>query len=108
MSEAPSGWEKSRRASPDKSAAVKFGSQFTHQEMVAENFSLDDVLSGLTSGELLKIIRNINAALAVCLAGSPWTGGGFILFDTGLPVLIVITVYEPRPPKWLTPTQRNH
>jgi hypothetical protein len=30
-----------------------------------------------------------------------------VVCTTAQPVLIVITVYEPRPPRWITPTQRG-
>jgi hypothetical protein len=46
---------------------------------------------------------------ACCLL-SGFTHGGrriHIVCTTARPVLIIITVYEPRPPKWVTPTRRR-
>lgn len=30
-----------------------------------------------------------------------------VVSTTAQPVLVIITVYEPKPPKWVTPTQRS-
>ena len=77
--------------------------------MVAENFSLDDVLSGLVNGELLENYPEHKRGACGLLGGAVLDGRPVpIVCTTARPVLIVITVYEPKPPKWLTPTQRNH
>src|ERR1035437_6091910 len=79
-----------------------------HQEMAAEGFSLDDVLKGLASGELLENYRKHNRGGCALLGGTaPDKRPIHIVCTTEHLVLIVVTVYEPKPPKWLTPTQRN-
>jgi hypothetical protein len=80
-----------------------------HQEMVAENFSLDDVLDGLANSEPLENYPEHKRDACGLFGGVVLDGRPVhIVCTTAHPVLIVITVYEPKPPKWLTPTQRNH
>jgi hypothetical protein len=80
-----------------------------HQEMVAENFSLDDVLDGLANCELLENYPEHKRGACGLFGGVARDGRPVhIVCTTAQPVLIVITVYEPKPPKWVTPTQRNH
>jgi hypothetical protein len=79
-----------------------------HQEMAAENFVLDDVLEGLTGGQLLENYPEHKRGACALFGGVALDERPIhIVCTTGHPVLIVITVYEPKPPKWLTPTQRN-
>ena len=79
-----------------------------HQEMAAENFALDDVLEGLTGGQLLENYPEHKRGACALFGGVALDERPIhIVCTTGHPVLIVITVYEPKPPKWLTPTQRN-
>jgi hypothetical protein len=79
-----------------------------HQEMAAENFALDDVLEGLTGGQLLENYPEHKRGACALFGGLALDERPIhIVCTTGHPVLIVITVYEPKPPKWLTPTQRN-
>jgi hypothetical protein len=110
MSEAPSSSEeiKARIAGQIRAGQIRF-TLHAHQEMVAEIFSLDDVLSGLAGGELLENYPEHKRGACGLFGGVALDGRPVhIVCTTGLPVLIVITVYEPKPPKWLTPTQRNH
>ena len=77
--------------------------------MVAENFSLDDVLDGLANSEPLENYPEHKRDACGLFGGVVLDGRPVhIVCTTAHPVLIVITVYEPKPPKWLTPTQRNH
>ena len=79
-----------------------------HQGMAAENFALDDVLEGLTGGQLLENYPEHKRGACALFGGVASDERPIhIVCTTGHPVLIVITVYEPKPPKWLTPTQRN-
>jgi hypothetical protein len=76
--------------------------------MAAENFVLDDVLEGLTGGQLLENYPEHKRGACALFGGVALDERPIhIVCTTGHPVLIVITVYEPKPPKWLTPTQRN-
>ena len=79
-----------------------------HQEMVAENFGLDEVSAALSHGELLEYYpEHKRGACALFNCATPDQRSVHIVCTTDNPVLIVITVYEPKLPKWLTPTQRN-
>jgi len=79
-----------------------------HQEMAAENFALDDVLNGLTGGQLLENYPEHKRGACALFGGVALDERPIhIVCTTEHSVLIVITVYEPKPPKWLTPTKRN-
>jgi hypothetical protein len=110
MSEDPSGSGeiKARIAGQIRSSQIRF-TIHAHQEMVAENFSLDDVLQSLAGGEFLENYPGHKRGACALFNGVAPDGRPIhIVCTTGNPVLIVITVYEPKPPKWLTPAQRNH
>jgi len=82
--------------------------QHAQQEMVEENIRMDDVLAAMKNG---KIIENYpqHQRGACCLingadVSSRWL---HIVCTTTREKLIIITVYEPKLPKWLSPTQRR-
>jgi hypothetical protein len=78
------------------------------QEMVADHFSADDLVAALAEGELLENYPNHKRGPCALFNGvTPDQRPIHIVCTTANPVLIVITVYEPKPPKWLTATQRN-
>lgn len=89
--------------------AVKV-SQHAHVAMVDESFELDDVLHGLASGAA-EIIEDYPAHRRgpCCLVNTTTAAGRplHVVCTTAQPVLILITVYEPLPPKWVTPRQRG-
>jgi hypothetical protein len=98
---------KSQMLDQIRAGRVRF-SLHAHQEMVAEGFSVDDVQAGLGNCELLEDYPDHKRGACALLVGvAPGGRPVHIVCTTANPVLIVITVYEPRPPKWLTPTQRN-
>lgn len=82
--------------------------QHAHQEMVQEDFLLDEVLQAFGSGQVLENYP-LHRRGPCCLVGGTTTAGRpvHIVCTTGQPVLIIITVYEPKPPKWPTPTERS-
>src|ERR1039457_2689786 len=95
------------RSSQIRSSQIRF-TLHAHQEMVAENFSLDDVLAGLSQSELLENYPGHKRGACALFNGTTLDGRPVhIVCTTDHPVLIVLTVYEPKLPKWLTPTQRN-
>ena len=80
-----------------------------HQEMVEEKYSLDDVLEGLTNSALIENYPEHKRGACALFNGKVSDGRPIhIVCTTANPMLIVITVYEPKPPKWQTPTQRKH
>jgi Domain of unknown function (DUF4258) len=76
--------------------------------MIAENFLMDDVLSALSQSALLENYPgHKRGACALFHGTTPDDRPIHIVCTTDNPMLIVITAYEPKLPKWLTPTQRN-
>lgn len=82
--------------------------QHAQQEMFAEAFTLDDVVAAIDTGQLLEDYPDHRRG-SCCLLGGQTTAGRpvHVVCTTGHPVAIIITVYEPVPPKWVTPTQRR-
>ena len=82
--------------------------QHAHQEMVEEEITLGHLLEALGTSQLLEHYPQ-HLRGACCLLGGLTRDGRplHIVCTTAQPVLIVITVDEPKPPKWITPTQRR-
>ena len=82
--------------------------QHAQQEMVVEETRLDEVLATLGQGESLEH-DPLHRRGACCLVSGLTPRGRplHIVCTTAQPLLILITVYEPRPPKWVTPRQRR-
>ena len=82
--------------------------QHAHQEMVEEAITLDELLQALEEGTILEDYPEHRRG-ACCLIGGLTRAGRHLhaVCATTHAVLIVITVYEPKPPKWITPTQRG-
>ena len=82
--------------------------QHAQEEMTEENILLEDALDAIRSG---KIIENYpEHRRRPCCLVSGYTRQWqplHIVCTTDRPLLILITVYEPKPPKWMTPTQRG-
>ena len=82
--------------------------QHAQQEMAEEEIMLGEVLQALANGQVLEDYPQHRRG-ACCLVGG-WTQAGrplHVVCTTARPVLIIITAYEPKPPKWVTPTQRR-
>ena len=79
-----------------------------HQEMVEEYVSYEAMVEGLSRG---KVIENYpdHQRGPYCLVCGQDTAGRFlhVCCTTALEVATIITVYEPKPPKWPTPYQRG-
>jgi Domain of unknown function (DUF4258) len=78
------------------------------QEMVDEDISLEQVLQAITTGQILENYPQHRCG-ACCLVNGLTQHGRplHVVCTTAQPVLILITTYEPKPPKWITPTQRG-
>ena len=93
-----------RRAAGESILVTQHG----QQEMVEEAIVLDDVLEALRGCRLLEDYP-VHLRGACCLvlgytqAGRPL----HIVCTTSLATLVIITVYEPRLPKWSSPTERG-
>lgn len=82
--------------------------QHAQQEMVEEEITLDEILEAITTGQILENYPEHRRGACCLLNGFTQTGRPVhIVCTTARPVLIIITVYEPKPPKWITPTQRG-
>ena len=83
-------------------------SQHAHQEMVEENILLDEVLEAISKGRILEDYPQHRRGACCLLYGLTEAGRAIhIVCTTAQPILIIITVYEPKLPKWTTPTQRR-
>jgi hypothetical protein len=83
--------------------------QHAQQEMAEEDFDLDDVLQALRSARLLEHYPDHRRGSCCLIYG--YTDRGrpvHVVCTTAQPLLILITVYEPKPPKWVTPTKRGN
>ena len=82
--------------------------QHAHQEMVEEEITLDEILEAIANGQVLEDYPEHRRG-ACCLISGTTRGDRplHVVCTTALPVLIIITAYEPKPPKWVTPTERN-
>jgi hypothetical protein len=82
--------------------------QHAQQEMVDEDATLDEVLQAATVGQILENYPEHPRGACCLLNGLTQKGRPLhIVCTTAQPVLIIITVYEPKRPKWVTPTQRR-
>jgi hypothetical protein len=82
--------------------------QHAQQEMVEEDISLDEVLQAIIRGHILENYPEHRRGACCLLNGLTQNSRPLhIVCTTARPVLIIITVYEPKPPKWMTPTQRR-
>lgn len=79
-----------------------------HQEMVEEDIELDDVLSALTQGKLVENYPEHERGPCCLISGKAKTGDYLhVVCTTSLEIVVIITVYKPQKPKWITPFQRG-
>ncbi len=82
--------------------------QHAQQEMVEEEILLDDVLAAIGLADMLERYPEHRRGPCCLLNGMTKQGRPLhIVCTTAQPALIIITVYEPKPPKWVTPSQRR-
>ena len=84
--------------------------QHAQQEMAEEEILLEDLLEALrsSSGQLLENYPEHRRGPCCLVNGYTQAGRPLhVVCTTAVPLLIVITVYEPKPPKWVTPTRRG-
>ena len=82
--------------------------QHAQQEMAEENIMLDEVLEAIATGQILENYPEHRRGACCLLNGLTQNGRPLhIVCTTARPVLIIITVYEPILPRWITPTQRR-
>jgi hypothetical protein len=82
--------------------------QHAQQEMTEESIALDEVLQAIATGQILENYPEHRRGACCLLNGLTRNKRPLhIVCTTTQSVLILITVYEPKPPKWVTPTQRR-
>jgi len=82
--------------------------QHAQQEMVEDEFTLDDVIEGINTGEIIENYPEHKRGACCLINGLVEEARPIhIVCTSSQPKLIIITVYEPKPPKWITPTQRR-
>ena len=82
--------------------------QHAHQEMVEEEITLNELLEAIVSGQVLENYPEHRRGACCLVNGATKEGRPLhIVCTTALPVPIIITVYEPKAPRWVTPMERN-
>ncbi len=82
--------------------------QHAQQEMVSEDITIEEVLEAIETGQVLEDYSEHRRGACCLLNGV--TGDDrplHVVCTTAKPLLIIITVYEPKPPKWITPSRRR-
>ena len=79
-----------------------------HEEMVAEDFSLADVLDAIATGLVIEDYPDHRRGPCCLLSGETRIGRPVhVVCTTEPPVIILVTAYEPKPPRWETPRRRG-
>jgi len=82
--------------------------QHAHQEMAEDDVVLVEVLQAISNGSVIENYPEHRRGACCLLAGfTDQNRPLHIVCTTAQPILIVITVYEPTPPKWITPLRRR-
>ena len=82
--------------------------QHAQEEMDEEEITLDEVLEAIAGGQILEDYPEHRRGACCLLYGHTQKERSLhIVCTTAQPLLILITVYEPLPPKWVSPTQRG-
>ena len=76
--------------------------------MAEENIKLYEIQEAITTGEIIENYPEYQRGPCCLLNGITKSGRNLhIICTTIYPILIIITVYIPKPPKWITPTKRR-
>lgn len=79
-----------------------------HQEMVEDGVCLDDVICVLSRSFLVENYPTHQRGPCALIAGQSSTGKDLhVVCTTSLDITIIITVYKPKSPKWITPFRRG-
>lgn len=78
------------------------------EEMEEEAITLAEVRESIAAGQLIENYPDHKRG-SCCLISGPTAQGRFlhVVCTTSLPLLVIITVYVPVPPKWISPTERG-
>jgi hypothetical protein len=76
--------------------------------MVEEDITLGEVIEAMSTGTILEDYPQHRRGPCCLIAGETAERRPLhVVCTTDLQVVIVITTYEPRPPKWVTPSRRR-
>jgi hypothetical protein len=79
-----------------------------HQEMVEEDYTLDDLFHALRACTLLEDYpEDRRGPSCLVLDYTETRRPVHVVCTTEQRMLIIITVYEPKPPGWTSPTERG-
>lgn len=93
-----------KQASEDKIRVTVHG----HQEMIADNISYESVKEVLQRGAIIENYPEHQRGACCLVCGQDlFDRVVHVVCTASLEVIIIITVYEPKPPKWVTPFQRG-
>ena len=79
-----------------------------YEEALAEDIAVDEIREAIVDGMILEDYPEHQRGPCCLLYGR--TGAGrdlHVVVTTGVSPVVVITVYEPRPPYWTTPQERG-
>ncbi len=78
------------------------------QEMVNDDVSVDEILDALNNCEVVENYPEHERGACCLVCGKTFKGRYLhVVCTTSLPYLVIITTYEPSPPKWITPFKRG-
>lgn len=78
------------------------------QEMAEESIDTDELSEAIATAEILEDYPDHRRGPCCLLVGTTQSGRPLhVVCTTDLASVIVITVYEPTPPRWATPHQRG-
>jgi len=76
--------------------------------MVEENITLAEVLEAMATGRILEDYPQHRRGPCCLISGETVQRRPLhVVCTTDLPLVVIITAYEPKPPKWITPFQRG-
>jgi hypothetical protein len=79
-----------------------------HQEMGEDDVSLDELCEVLLDAEIVENYPEHERGSCCLMCGKTAAGRHLhAVCTTALDVTVIITVYEPKPPRWTTPFQRG-
>jgi len=82
--------------------------QHAQMEMDDEEITLDETLAAVANSQIIENYPDHRRGACCLLFGyTPASRPLHVVCSTSEPLLVIITVYEPMPPKWISPTQRR-
>ncbi len=78
------------------------------EEMEAEAITLAEVIEAITVGQIIEDYPDHRRGACCLLSGLTTQGRPLhVVCTTTLPLLVIITVYVPSLPKWMSPIERS-